>query len=139
MKTMLKIILCLLPAYLTAQSSQAEKAIQSGNEFYKQQQFDRAAVQYNEALKNDPASTTAKFNLANTFSKQGQQGEAVKRFTEITDNTSDAALKGKAFYNKGAILSQQKKLKVLKFIKMHYVRIPAIKRRGKIFRKHCWS
>jgi Ca-activated chloride channel homolog len=94
----------------SAQSQQAEKNIRAGNEFYKQQQFDKAASEYNKAIEAVPGNSTAKFNLANTLYKQNKQDEAVKLFTEVSNNAGKADLKAKAYYNKGAVLSQQKKL-----------------------------
>jgi tetratricopeptide (TPR) repeat protein len=99
-----------IPVGLMAQSPQAEKDIQAGNEFYKQQQYDKAAAEYKKVIDADPSNGKAKFNLANALTKQGRQGEAMRSFTEIADNTKEADLKSKAFYNKGAILSQQKRL-----------------------------
>jgi Ca-activated chloride channel family protein len=110
MKSLTRVLFLFLPAALQAQLPRNDKLIRDGNDLYRQEQYEQAAQKYQEALKADPASTTAKFNLANSFSKQGQQGEAIKRFTEISDNTGNPEMKGKAFYNKGAILSQQKKL-----------------------------
>ena len=110
MKKLLIILLVLLSCYSFGQSQQAEKAIQAGNAFYKQQQYDQAATEYKKAITYEPANTTAKFNLANTIVKQGKPEEAIKSFTEITDNTKETELRAKAFYNKGAVLSEQKKL-----------------------------
>ncbi len=110
MKILIVILMILISCYSFGQSEQAEKEIQAGNDFYKQQQYDQAATEYKKAITNEPANAKAKFNLANTLAKQGKPDEAVKSFTEISDNTKEAELKSKAFYNKGAILSQQKKL-----------------------------
>jgi tetratricopeptide (TPR) repeat protein len=65
---------------------------------------------YTKALETDPNSNIAKFNLANTWYKQKKQDEAVKVFTEVAGNAGKIDLKAKAFYNKGAVLSQQEKL-----------------------------
>lgn len=110
MKIQLVILLCLFFSQSFGQSQEAEKAIQAGNDFYKQKQYDLAATEYKNALAIEPANYKAKFNLANTLAKQDKQSEAMKAFTEISDNTQEAGLKSKAYYNKGAILSQQKRL-----------------------------
>lgn len=107
------IVILLLVASSSVSFGQTEvvqKAIQTGNELYKQQQFDQAATEYDKALKADPANATAKFNRANTLVKQNKSDEAVKAFTEIAGNAKEAAFKSKSYYNKGAVLSQQKKL-----------------------------
>jgi len=110
MKKILTILFFLTPVYLLAQSVEAEKNIQAGNDFYKQQQYDKAIEEYKKALTAEPGNAKAKFNLANTLTKQGKQGEAMRSYTEIADNTKEAELKSNAFYNKGVILSQQKRL-----------------------------
>jgi Ca-activated chloride channel homolog len=110
MKIQLTILLILISGYSFGQSPEVEKAIQAGNDFYKQQHYDQAAAEYKKALAIESGNSKAKFNLANTIAKQGKPDEAVKSFTEISDNTKEAELKSKAFYNKGAVLSQQKKL-----------------------------
>ncbi len=93
-----------------SQQQQVIKTIQAGNDYYKQQQFDQAAAQYNKALQIDPSSLTAKFNLANTLYKQDKPDEGAKLFSEITGNTKETDLRSKSYYNKGVILSKQKKL-----------------------------
>ncbi len=110
MRIQVTILLILISGYSFGQSPTTEKSIQAGNDFYKQQQYDQAAAEYKKVLAIEPGNSKAKFNLANTITKQGKPDEAVKSFTEISDNTKEAELKSKAFYNKGAVLSQQKKL-----------------------------
>lgn len=110
MKRYLIIFLILPCCYSFGQSQETEKIIQTGNDFYKQQQYDKAAAEYKNAIAIEPANSKAKFNLANTIVKQGKPDEAIRSFTEITGNTKETELKAKGFYNKGAVLSQQKKL-----------------------------
>lgn len=93
-----------------AKSQPVNNFIKEGNEFYRLQQFDAAATSYNNAIANDPQNTTAKFNLANTLVKQGKETEAMKIYAEIAADSKEAELKSKAHYNKGAVLSKQKKL-----------------------------
>lgn len=104
------IALFFITGFVSAQSPGVEKIIHAANELYKQQQYEQAAAEYKKAIEIDPANTTAKFNLANALSKQGKQDEAVKSFTQIAGDSNEAGFKSKNYYNKGAILSQQKKL-----------------------------
>ena len=110
MKAKLIILALFISPACSAQSSEADKNIRAGNEFYKQQQFDKAASEYSKAIEADPNNGPAKFNLANTLYKQNKQDEAVKVFTEVSGNAVKADLKEKAYYNKGAVLSRQQKL-----------------------------
>ncbi|MEQ1677890.1 MAG: tetratricopeptide repeat protein [Chitinophagaceae bacterium] len=108
MKWLLTILVLMVS--FAALSQQAEKFIQQGNEFYRQQQFEKAATEYSKAIKEDPDNATAKLNLANSLQKQGKEDEAVQLFSEVAVTATDADLKAKAYYNKGAVLSKQKKL-----------------------------
>lgn len=94
---------------LLAKSQDDEKAIQKGNEYYRLQQFEKAAVEYNRAVAANPANGTAKFNLANSLQKQGKQEEALKEFSALIEKTTEKDLKSKSSYNKGVVLTGQKK------------------------------
>lgn len=111
MKYSMIILLLVVSSFVSfGQTETAQKAIQAGNDLYKQQKFDEAATEYEKALKADPANATAKFNRANTLSKQTKSEEAIKEFTQIAGDAKEATLKSKSYYNKGAVLSQEKKL-----------------------------
>lgn len=104
------IVLLCFSARLAAQSGEASRAIQAGNEFYKKQEYNRAAAEYTKAMLAEPSNNQAKFNQANTLYKQDQKVEAVQLFTAISRDEPAADLKARSFYNKGVILSQQKNL-----------------------------
>lgn len=108
MRLVLMVLLVIACSVVQAQS--AEKFIQQGNDFYRQKEFEKAATEYNKAIKEDPENAAAKLNLANSLQKQGKEEEALQLFSETIAATTDADLKAKAWYNKGAVLSKQKKL-----------------------------
>ncbi|MBC7874879.1 MAG: tetratricopeptide repeat protein, partial [Ferruginibacter sp.] len=89
---------------LFSQSKPVEETILAGNEYYKQQQFAKATVEYNKAVETDPSNTTAKFNQANALYKQDKKVEAVQVFTALSASATDKELNSKAYYNKGVIL-----------------------------------
>lgn len=99
----------LLSPQLNAQET-VTKTIQQGNDLYKQQQYDKAEASYKQALDQEQGNTTAKFNRANAMVRQGKQTEAMKELDELSVNSNEADLKGKSFYNKGVVLSGQKRL-----------------------------
>lgn len=105
-----------VPAILTvfACSSLAaqpvKEAIQKGNTYYQQQQYDKAATQYQKALDAAPNDQTATFNLGNSLLKQNKPEEAAKVYNDLANTTTDQHMKAQASYNKGVVLSQQKKL-----------------------------
>ena len=109
MKKQFSILLSLL-IYSIVNAQQAELSVKKGNDLYKLKQYEPAKAAYEEALVYDPSSKTAKFNLASTNYRLSKKSEAIKEFDELAINSSEAADRAKAFYNKGAILSDQKRL-----------------------------
>ena len=90
---------------------ETDKIIQKGNDFYRQNQFDKAEAAYNEALEADKGeNTTADFNRANAMTRQGKLTEATKALDKVIMNSNKAELKGKSYYNQGVMLSGQKRL-----------------------------
>ncbi|HUR67004.1 MAG TPA: tetratricopeptide repeat protein [Chitinophagaceae bacterium] len=110
MRSQLVIISLLVAGSSHSQSKETEKMIQAGNAFYKNQEFNKAAVEYGKALQADPANTTAKFNQGNTLYRLDQKVEAAKAFTALSRETEIKDIRSRSFYNKGVILSQQKNL-----------------------------
>ena len=111
MKISLVILFLIASMYSFAQSKPVEKIIQAGNDYYKQQQFAKAAEEYRKAIETDPSNATAKFNQANAFYKQDKKVDAARIFAEVANDISDKGIRSKALYNKGVILTQQKNLK----------------------------
>lgn len=108
-----RLFFLLLPALSVSSllnAQDADQAIKKGNDLYKQQQYEPAKTAYEEALAKAPASTTAKFNLANTNYRLAKPDEAIKSLDEIAAWSNQIDDKARAWYNKGAILSNQKKL-----------------------------
>lgn len=110
MRICLVIALSLIGTIAFGQQEKAEDALRAGNQFYRDLEFNKAAVEYGKALQADPTNTTAKFNQANTLYKQDQKVEAAKMFTVLSRETDQKDLRSKSYYNKGVILSQQKNL-----------------------------
>lgn len=104
------ILLSFLLAGYHLQAQDTDKAIQKGNDLYKQQQYDKADAAYQEVLSKDQNNSTASFNHANALIKQSKADEAMKALDKVVMNTNDNELKGKAYYNKGVILTGQQKL-----------------------------
>jgi Ca-activated chloride channel family protein len=85
-------------------------SIQQGNNFYRQQQYDKAESEYETALQNSPNNKIAKFNLANSLIKQDKKAEADKLLAQLNVNENKTGTRPKATYNQGVLLTQQKKL-----------------------------
>lgn len=94
----------------SVQAQESERLIQKGNDLYKQQQYPQSELIYAEVLKTDPNNSIAKFNQANAMYKQNKADEAIRVLNDLAFKSNDPSVKSKAYYNKGAILSSQKKL-----------------------------
>ncbi|TXJ25919.1 MAG: tetratricopeptide repeat protein [Chitinophagaceae bacterium] len=103
-------IAALLFLMKSVSGQESDKLILKGNDLYKQQQYQQAEQAYAEVLAADPNNATAKFNQANALYKQNKADEAIKLLNDLAFKTNDPSVKAKAYYNKGAILSGQKKL-----------------------------
>jgi Ca-activated chloride channel homolog len=109
MKTVLFIIILLfigihLPAQLVNQS------IKTGNDLYRKMKYDEAATYYGKAIKQEPTNYSAKFNLGNTLYRQGKEEDAISTLSLITVDVKETGMRSKAYYNKGVVLTSQKKL-----------------------------
>ncbi len=108
MKKLLLILFCAPVMVLQAQDKQ--QYLREGNMYYRQQQYEKAEAAYQKALQADPSGNRVKFNLANTLRQLGKQEEAFKAYTELATTAKEPDIKAGAWYNKGVMLSQQKKL-----------------------------
>jgi len=108
MKKLLLILFCAPVMVLQAQDKQ--QYLREGNMYYRQQQYEKAEAAYQKALQADPSGNRVKFNLANTLRQLGKQEEALKAYTELATTAKEPDIKAGAWYNKGVMLSQQKKL-----------------------------
>lgn len=99
---------CSLPLFCAAQKG--DKDIAKGNDFYRTGQYDLAEKYYREALKKEPAGTTASYNLANALYGQKRYGEAIGVLQNIKMPADDKAAQAAVLYNTGAAHSKEKDL-----------------------------
>lgn len=95
---------------LNSSAQDVNEIIKTGNDFYKQQEYLKAANEYAKALGAEPSNTTAKFNYANALFRQDKKVEAAVLFNDLATTATDKSMLSKAWYNKGVILSNQKNL-----------------------------
>lgn len=95
------IFLCLLLAgWDNPLSRTLTKKTQQGNQYYKQNQFDKALKAYTEAQLAKPDSPELHFNIGDVLYKQKKYQEAMAEYQKVlTDERGE--LKAKAFYNIG--------------------------------------
>jgi len=101
-------ILIFTGEFLLAQD--LNKNIETGNNYYRQQQYDKAESEYRKVLETSSIDKTARFNLADALIKQNKAVDANKllRILNVEENGND--LRSKVVYNQAVILTQQKKL-----------------------------
>ena len=88
---------------------QVEKQIiRQGNEFYKQNNFQDAEIQYKKALDVNPNYEKANYNLGNAIYQQDRFDEAVPRYDLVTKTTKDKTVKGENFHNIGNAMMKKK-------------------------------
>jgi Ca-activated chloride channel family protein len=103
----------LISLFLFANSlhaQQVDKIIKTGNDLYKQKQYEDAEKEYRKALEQDSLNTTAQFNLGNSIYRTGKLSEASTVFSEITSKEKKPEMRANAFYNDGVMLTKQQKL-----------------------------
>ena len=105
---LLIIALCLLPFGALAQTE--KEIIKKGNEAYTKNEFDKAAAEYQKVTAKTPANSTAQYNLGNALYKNKKTDEAVSAYDNAAGSLTVKEDKGKAFYNKGVVYQNEKKL-----------------------------
>ena len=95
---------------LSSIAQETDRIIQKGNESYKRKDFPMAEEAYNEVLNQDPNNNTAKFNKAAALYRQTKSDESIKVLDDLAFKTEETGIRANSYYNKGAILSAQKKL-----------------------------
>jgi len=109
----MKILIIIVTVFFSGQSvlaQQENKIIESGNNYYRQQQYDKAELEYRKVLESFPGNKTAKFNLANALIKQNKTDDANKLLVILNAKENETDVRSKATYNQGVIHTQQKKL-----------------------------
>src|SRR6185295_8733514 len=102
------IILIFTSEFLPAQD--LNRNIETGNSYYRQQQYDKAETEYRKVLETASSDKIAKFNLADALIKQNKAEDANKILRILNAKENENDFRSKAVYNQAVILTQQKKL-----------------------------
>jgi len=84
--------------------------IKKGNEAYNKKQYDIALDNYKKASEKNPANQKAPFNLGNALYKSEKPEDALVAYDAAIQNSKLPAEKSGAYYNKGVVLQNSKKL-----------------------------
>src|SRR6185436_17051048 len=110
MKNILVLTIWLVLCTSLVSAQKVNEIIKKGNDLYKQQQYEPAKAVYDEALTKDSSNTIARFNLANTAYRLAKPDEAIRSLDQVLIKYTDAGEKSRAYYNKGVVLTNQKRL-----------------------------
>ncbi|MCU0379946.1 MAG: tetratricopeptide repeat protein [Chitinophagaceae bacterium] len=102
--------ICIACVTTTVLAQDVDKELSLGNRLYKEGQFDKAADQFDRAILLAPRNTIASYNLGNTHYRNNKPAEAEKAFDLAISQGRDARATADAWYNKGVVLSSQKKI-----------------------------
>lgn len=91
-------------------SQSNEKQIKKGNEAYAEKKYDVAAEEYKKVINKDPASEKAQYNLGNAMYRSGKKEEALRAYDAAIKNGKAKNDVSSAWYNKGVVLQNDKKL-----------------------------
>jgi Ca-activated chloride channel homolog len=102
-------LLCFV-CIIEALAQSVEQSLSKGNEYYRNQQYDLAEMQYRKALQKAPNHLTAQYNLANALYRQRKHDEALNILKNIHAEASNKNLQATVFYNTGVVHTRQKNL-----------------------------
>ena len=107
---LLALLMGMLPLSVSAQK-EVRKNIRKGNKEYQQQKFSEASTFYDNAVKVNPSSKEATFNLGNTLYKQKEWDKSVEHYNHFIsleqENPTEAAA---GWHNIGNAMLQKKDL-----------------------------
>lgn len=99
----MRLIIFSISMFIFIQLNAQNKFLYKGNEFYKNRQYDDAVKSYGRALVENSNDTIAQFNIGNAFFRDKKEDEAIKAFEAMGHSSA-------AWYNKGVVLTKQRKL-----------------------------
>ncbi len=108
MKKWITALVLLCGGAAPAQKGAAEMG--KGNDYYRTGQFDLAEKAYRAALKQDPASADAAYNLANALYGQKRYREAIGVLQSIKASPQNTALQAAVHYNTGVNHTKERDL-----------------------------
>ena len=98
-------ILTVLSAY--SQKVPERSEIRKGNSLYKKNNYNDAETEYRKALKKNPESTSAKYNLANSIYRQEQYEIADSLYKSLIKNSIDSTRPPQTYHNLGNSMLKQ--------------------------------
>jgi len=97
-------------SFASAQTKKEKLIIKKGNEAYKKGAYAEAAESYGQVVQQNPLNATAQFNNGNALYKTDKKEDALKAYDKSISNLGNDVEKSNAYYNKGVVLQNDKKL-----------------------------
>ncbi|MDO5656073.1 MAG: tetratricopeptide repeat protein [Flavobacteriaceae bacterium] len=88
-------------SWIDAQSLEEKQTIVNGNQFYLNQEFDKARVEYSKVLAQTPSHLKANYNLGNTFYQLKDYKKSLLHYQKAAEMAIDNIDKAAAFHNLG--------------------------------------
>ena len=85
-----------------------KEIIRDGNDFYNQNNFTDAEIQYKKALEVNPNYEKANYNLGNAIYQQNRFKEALPMYDLVTKTTENKLTKAENFHNMGNVFMKEK-------------------------------
>ncbi|PID69335.1 MAG: DNA primase [Flavobacteriales bacterium] len=89
-------------------SQEEKELIRNGNDFYNEQNFVEAEVQYKKALENNPGYEKANYNLGNAIYQQNRYKDALPKYELASKIAKEGVNKAESFHNMGNSYMKQK-------------------------------
>ncbi len=100
--SIIKKLVWIVLIYATSALAQKEnKHIRSGNDYYEEENFKEAEVDYMKALEAKPESYRGQFNLGGALYKQENFEDATKLYGSLAERDVDVEERANSFYNLG--------------------------------------
>lgn len=104
------VLLLLIPVTVSAQKD-VRKNLRKGNKAYNQQKFGDAFKFYDDAVKSNPSSKEANYNIGNTLYRQKEWDKSVEQMNHYLSLERENPLKmSAAWHNVGNAMLQKKEL-----------------------------
>ncbi len=90
--------------------AQEKNLVRKGNELLKNKKAADSEIMYKKALKYNPNSISANYNLGNSVFEQKRFKESIAQYDLVAKTTGDKNVKSASYHNMGNALLQEKKL-----------------------------
>ena len=97
------IMICLVAGNEAAFAQSDRISVRMGNKYYRQQNFDKAEVEYRKALGKNPRNTQAMYNLGCALLQQQKDSAAIVQLENAGKAETSAKRKAMAYHNIGVI------------------------------------